>query len=288
MHPTARSGYLELLLESWQSEDCTISNDPCDLAEQSGLGDELWSVHGERILRNFATVTVQSPTGDRNRLRNLVVYEEWNQAKRVFEARQKSAHDTTRGRSPRGHRIAKDKSVVRSAYTQTGTGTITGTGTETGTENQIPLALSDAPASSPPETTVFDLPLVDKSEYSLPQTLFNEYVQAYPGVSVMAELAAMRSWIVSNPRKAKTRRGITAFMNSWLSRAQNDAAKRGGNVNGKQRNTNGKSADDVLRDLEAQAGANSPSGESTPPDARQAREPAHDGTVGPDLDSFSF
>jgi hypothetical protein len=80
MPPEAQMGYLSLLTRGqWQSDDGTISSDPLDLAEKSGLGDERWVVHGPRILRNFV------PVNGTGRLRNLVNYEEWLEAKRVFD-----------------------------------------------------------------------------------------------------------------------------------------------------------------------------------------------------------
>jgi hypothetical protein len=87
MHPAARSGYWYLLSAAWESEDCALSPDPFDLAEKSGLGDELWAIYSIRILRNFITM----PDG---RLRNQVSFEEWCEAKRIFEARQESAKRT--------------------------------------------------------------------------------------------------------------------------------------------------------------------------------------------------
>lgn len=77
MHPTARSGYLYLLSSSWQTDDCTISSDPIDLATESGLGDELWAQYGGRILRNFKF--------EDGRYQNAVVFGEWERAKREFE-----------------------------------------------------------------------------------------------------------------------------------------------------------------------------------------------------------
>lgn len=77
MHPAARMGYLYLLSSSWQTEDCTISADPIDLATESGLGDELWAMYGGRILRNFTSVD--------GRYRNAVLFEEWQRAKKEFE-----------------------------------------------------------------------------------------------------------------------------------------------------------------------------------------------------------
>ena len=41
MHPVARIGYWYLLSDAWQTDDCTIPSDPIDLADKSGLGDEL-------------------------------------------------------------------------------------------------------------------------------------------------------------------------------------------------------------------------------------------------------
>ena len=133
MHPAARIGYLYLLVCSWQTEDCTLSCDPLELAEQSGLGDELWAVHGQRILRKF-----EWTDESHSRLRNNVLFDEWKEAKRVFDARRQAADRTNSSRSPHGHRDGEVSAPSRSAdtHTRTGTGTGTGTGTKTETETQ--------------------------------------------------------------------------------------------------------------------------------------------------------
>ena len=131
MHPCARIGYLYLLACCWQTEDCSISTDTIELAEKSGLGDELWTVHGPRILRKF-----EAADGN-GRLRNPVLFAEWMEAKRVFDARRQAAERTTEIRSPRhkatvtveelnGHRTVTDGGPSRSAdtHTRTGTGTV--------------------------------------------------------------------------------------------------------------------------------------------------------------------
>lgn len=81
MHPIARWGYLSLLSSQWQSEDCTLSSDPLDLASASGLGDELWSQYSARILRKFP------PQENGERLRNEVCYVEWQKAREKFESK---------------------------------------------------------------------------------------------------------------------------------------------------------------------------------------------------------
>lgn len=56
------------------------------------------------------------------------------------------------------------------------------------------------------------------------QTLDSDVIawqRAYPAVNVHQELAAMESWLDANPSRRKTKGGIKRFINSWLSRAQN-------------------------------------------------------------------
>ena len=129
MHPAARMGYWYLLTSAWESDDCTISADPLDLAEKSGLGDELWSQYNTRILRNFDVL----PSG---KLQNKVCFEEWSKAKLVFEARQEAAKRTTEIRSPRKNDTVTVDNLsgadtvtvdipLRSADTITKTGTLT-------------------------------------------------------------------------------------------------------------------------------------------------------------------
>lgn len=119
MHPAARIGFLYLLASAWQTDDCTISADPIDLATESGLGDELWAVHGGRILRKFKFVD--------GRYRNDVVLEEWSEAKTIYDKRRAGAVRTNSVRSADGERTQSE----RQADTQTVTGTTTKATTKT-------------------------------------------------------------------------------------------------------------------------------------------------------------
>ena len=117
MHPAARWGYWCLITRQWQSEDCTITADELQLAEMSGLGDELWAAHGTRILRKFQSV-------EDGRLRNAVCFAEWQDAKRVYDKRRENADRTNSvrspSRSPSENGTVSDSSSSRYAYTQTG------------------------------------------------------------------------------------------------------------------------------------------------------------------------
>lgn len=84
---------------------------------------------------------------------------------------------------------------------------------ESSCAEQAPLA-----QSSPP---VIELPLNDGTEYAVSQEQCQEWAGLYPAVDVIQQLRSMRGWLLSNPRKRKTRSGISRFVNSWLSKEQN-------------------------------------------------------------------
>ena len=63
-------------------------------------------------------------------------------------------------------------------------------------------------------------------EYPVMAMDVREYKDLYPAVDVEQALRSMRGWLLANPRKRKTARGIRRFISSWLDREQN----RGGNM----------------------------------------------------------
>jgi uncharacterized protein YdaU (DUF1376 family) len=181
---------------------------------------------------------------------------------------------------------------------------------------------SSSPVSSPeppPENSVATPqsaePTADPVPYSEFQRIWNDHRGKLPavvaltdgrkrkikarviqGLTVETFLQAVECCRVKPFLSGDNDRGWTATFDWLIANSENvekaienpyGSNARGGNANGK-RNANGKSADDVLRDLEAEAGANSPGGESATRDAGQARKPGDDAALGPDLDSFSF
>ncbi len=77
-----------------------------------------------------------------------------------------------------------------------------------------------------PEADVELIPLNDGSGWRPSQSLYEEYCRLYPGVNVQQEFRGMRAWCLANPSKRKTRRGVTAFVNNWLSKSQNQGYRR--------------------------------------------------------------
>lgn len=93
-------------------------------------------------------------------------------------------------------------------------------------DNINTFARSSGGQTSEPEADVAALILNDGSEWRPTEALFAEYVRLYPNVDVKQQFNVMRGWCLSNPKKRKTRRGITRFVNSWLTREQDKGYRR--------------------------------------------------------------
>ena len=67
--------------------------------------------------------------------------------------------------------------------------------------------------------------LNDGKEFLITKDKVNELKELYPSVDVTQSLRNMKGWLISNPRKRKTPRGIMRFVNAWLVRDQEGAEK---------------------------------------------------------------
>lgn len=88
-------------------------------------------------------------------------------------------------------------------------------------DNISPPEICGELPSSPPPAAV--LPLVDGSDFPITQKTVDELSGLYPAVDVDQQLRNMRGWLLANPKNRKTKAGIMRFVNSWLSREQNQA-----------------------------------------------------------------
>lgn len=226
MHPSAQMGYLNLLCSCWQSPDCSLPDDPIDLATESRLGDELWALYGPRIVRKFSLVS--------GRWQNGVLFEEWSEAKAVFERNRKARSEAGKiGNAIRWGRKSDDSDPKQIAKTSqniaTLTGTLTGTGTTT---NTLALTSIEVPASP----AVFTFKLTGKKTHVITAQDIGAYREAYPGIDVTAELRKIPPWLDANPEKRSANvNGSKQRIVKWLSRSQNQISINGG--------SNGRSTD---------------------------------------------
>lgn len=86
-------------------------------------------------------------------------------------------------------------------------------------KEQKPIAPSDKETIAQ-EPHVLAFPALS-GDYALPVTLYDAFVTAYPGIDAMAELHKAKAWLIANPTRQKTERGMSRFLNTWLAKAQN-------------------------------------------------------------------
>jgi uncharacterized protein YdaU (DUF1376 family) len=81
-------------------------------------------------------------------------------------------------------------------------------------------ALTSPEAGKP--APVADLPCVNGEPYLVFETDIAEWQASFPAVNVRQQLGAMRSWLIANPTRRKTKRGMRRFVVTWLDRKQNE------------------------------------------------------------------
>lgn len=67
---------------------------------------------------------------------------------------------------------------------------------------------------------IIRLPLAGGGEAVIRQRLLDQLAPLYPAVDIVAQLRAMRGWLLGNPTKRKTSRGVMRFVVTWLAREQ--------------------------------------------------------------------
>src|SRR6202012_337908 len=94
---------------------------------------------------------------------------------------------------------------------------------------------------------VCTLPL-NQGDHEVFEVEVQEWKELYPGVDIRQELRNIKGWSLSNPTRRKTKTGRGRFINSWLSRAQNEA--KPGVVNGNYKGKTGHSIDAATRAIQ--------------------------------------
>ena len=92
-------------------------------------------------------------------------------------------------------------------------------------------AESQAPHAPDP---AFQLPLNDKTFFAVTEKQISHFSELYPAVNIEQSFRNMIGWLESNPTKRKTRRGITKFVNHWLSKEQDKPNHNGYKTRGQE------------------------------------------------------
>lgn len=79
--------------------------------------------------------------------------------------------------------------------------------------------------SGPEEPPIITLPLNTGAEHLIFQRDIDAFAELYPAVDILQAMRGMKGWLMTNPTKRKTKRGIGRFINSWLAREQDKGGK---------------------------------------------------------------
>ena len=72
----------------------------------------------------------------------------------------------------------------------------------------------------------------DDGAFEVPEALRTKWAEAYPATTLETELAKAASWLLANPKNAKS--NYARFLTNWLARAQDRAKPQGGGRPGKE------------------------------------------------------
>ena len=92
-------------------------------------------------------------------------------------------------------------------------------------ELEIDAYCAEPFVSTPEPEPIIKLPLNTGEEYPVFQCDLDEFAELYPAVDVPQAMRDMRGWLITNPERRKTKRGIRRFMNSWLAKEQDRAGR---------------------------------------------------------------
>ncbi len=86
----------------------------------------------------------------------------------------------------------------------------------------------ETPLSTESEPPVFELLLKGGDKHPVTQSDIAHFSETYPSINIPNEIAKAADWLISNPTKRKTPRGIKRFLSGWLSRAGEKQYRRTG------------------------------------------------------------
>ncbi|WP_286194389.1 DUF1376 domain-containing protein [Agrobacterium sp. Ap1] len=82
------------------------------------------------------------------------------------------------------------------------------------------------PQAAPASPTVIELPATQGQSVAITEADVSEWTGAFPAVDVLQQLRGIRQWLIANPQKRKTSRGMRRFVVSWLTRDQDKGGAR--------------------------------------------------------------
>ena len=228
--------YLRLLMAAWRTVDCALPMDDRRLARTVGLSLNEWAAVKETILEFF--------TLEDGRYKQKRLFRE----REILVSRKRSG--SKGGKTAQANRKQNSSSRARTPDPDPHPDS------EPEPEPQPENSTCAEPASPPAaQSPVFiRLPLAsygkDGAVASVTEAQIETWEKSYPGVDVRQQLRNMEQWLVHNPTRRKTPRGIGRFITGWLSKAQDRGPGGGGPGRGGGRRPTGvDAAAEIIREM---------------------------------------
>jgi len=90
---------------------------------------------------------------------------------------------------------------------------------------KVKKPIEESVQAPPSQDVVETLPLISNKEHYITKDELAIYAEAYPAIDPLAEIKRAKAWLIANPKNKKTSSGIKRFINTWLSKEQNSAAR---------------------------------------------------------------
>ena len=194
--------YLRLLMSAWRSGRASLPNDEKRLRLMVGMSVEEWDSVRDAILAFF---TVEDGRLVQKRLRK-----EWDTSVARKESGRKG------GRTTQANRQAKPKQTSKQTLKR---------------KSSLPSPSPSPSLSSDPSpdscAEFIRLPLVGNGagEAIITSDQVEGWKKSFPDVNVVQQLRNIREWLIHNPKRRKTDRGIGRFVVGWLSKEQDKGRK---------------------------------------------------------------
>lgn len=151
--------------------------------------------------------------------RGAVYSRRLSKLKEVSEARRKSGSKGGSKTQANLKQIANQTTKQKRGVTDTVSDSVSVSDSDLDTKKKDS---SEPPRASEPVDTSITFSCVgkDPGPWNPPLKLIQVFRDAYPHHDVVGELRKAVAWIVANPGKRKTKKGMPAFLNRWMERAK--------------------------------------------------------------------
>lgn len=218
-----RGIYFDLLCRMWSFADgtCSLPNDDSFICRILNLRPAKWKKVKSILVHSVAPVFYI----ENNRILNKRLQKEFATAKKKSE--NNSASIKKRWRDNHSKSLNnKESENTNVSETNYNTRAQSDTDTDIFISSDINIySCSERSNRSSPKIDesprAITIPLNNKTEFIVTETMVTEFEQLYPAVEVRQALRSIRAWSLSNPTKRKTKSGILRHINQWLAKEQN-------------------------------------------------------------------